>query len=132
MITPLFLSPLNVRFLGDDQWELTTELRYRTSKGAIIVVPAGFVTDFDSTPRYLPITYALIHGDGVPAAVVHDFLYQTHLFSKADSDEIFREALLLLGQPAWRAWTFYQGVNWGGASSYASGPSRLKILNPNK
>lgn len=126
-ITPMFLNQLTVSWLGDDRWELVSELRYRSAKGMILVVPAGFVTDFDSTPRWLPITYALIHGDGAPAAVVHDYLYQTHVLSKSDSDDIFYEALVALGQPSWRAWTFYQGVNWGGASSYASGPSRLKI-----
>lgn len=127
MADPKFLNKLYVMFLGDDRWELTAELRYQTSTGLIIAVPCGFVTDFDSTPRWLPITYALIHGDGVPAAVVHDYLYQSHIVAKDEADAIFYEALRVLDQPVWRAWTFYQGVNLGGQGSYDSGPSRLTI-----
>lgn len=62
----------------------------------IIIVPAGFITDFASTPVFLhPILPP--RGKYGKAAVIHDYCYETACYSKLDSDKIFLEGMEVLG-----------------------------------
>lgn len=139
MITPAFLSPLDVRQIDDQKWELRADLKYRSLVGAVIgqavefVVPSGFVTDFASVPR-APLTYLLFGGRGNSAAVLHDNLYQIHLpgVDKTRADLVFREALEALGYTAATCWTMYKAVDLFGGPAFDSGPSRYKVLNPHR
>jgi hypothetical protein len=70
-----FLTTLDCRETDEfgGLWTLLAPLAYDSEiVGGIITVPAGFVTDFASVPRYLPIAYAAEAGKGNKAAVVHD------------------------------------------------------------
>jgi len=60
-----------------------------------IVVPAGFVTDFASVPRFF---WRILPpwGRYGPAAIVHDWLYHTQQYSRKRCDEIFLEAMRVL------------------------------------
>lgn len=78
-------------------------------------IPAGFVTDFASTPQILrafsvfdPIR------EGIYAAVVHDWLYCTQTRSRAECDAILHIALLEEGMNAALAWTYWASVRVGG------------------
>lgn len=142
-----FLSPLYVRsflpsvrrgwwakfkisvFGENPFWVLTEDLSYRSAfLGETIVVPKGFVTDFASVPR-LPIVFWLTGDCAHDAAVVHDYLYQTHLSeTRARADRTFLEAMKITGVPAWRRLDMYLGVRAGGISSWSSGPRRFKIF----
>ncbi len=128
-----FWTRLEVEFLDDDTAELKTELTYQSKRlDAIVSVPTGFVTDFASVPR-LPITFALTGGKARQAAVIHDFLYQTHkvggnLIRRRDADLTFLEAMKVTDIPAWRAELMFLGVRLGGLMSWISGPSRFKVL----
>lgn len=42
--------------------------------GRILVIPAGFETDFETIPRLLFPAYALIRGRAQKSSVLHDFL----------------------------------------------------------
>lgn len=130
-----FLTSLEVRWLPDDGTaELLKELVYQSaSLRAAIVVPKGFVTDFASVPR-LPITFALTGDTAHEAAVVHDYLYQTHraggcAIERAQADGVFLEAMEATGIPWWRRRLMWSGVRIGGWGSWRSGPTRFKILN---
>lgn len=132
-ITPAFLSALSAQLLSDseDRWQLLADLRYRSAVfPSLITVPAGFVTDFASVPR-LPVVYWRYGGRARQAAVVHDFLYQTHLTSaRAVADEVFAEAMRVSEVP-WRfRWPMWAGVRVLGASAWNSGPERFRVLNP--
>lgn len=82
----------------------------------IIVVPSGSVTDWASIPKLLqpilPNTY------GKRAAIIHDYLYRTNglcgRYDRKRSDEIFLEALIVLGVPSVVSNTLYSGVRVGG------------------
>jgi len=122
------LSTLAVSLVSEGDtpvWVLDEPLHF---EGQIsVTVPAGFVTDFASVPR-IPLAY-LLTGDTVhAAAVVHDYLYQTHLCSRAEADEIFYEAMAATDVPAWRRWLMYRAVRMFGGGAYASGPARLRQL----
>lgn len=136
-----FLTPLDGRWLDDDRFMLLSPLIYESGllrrttglKGdladGILPIPAGFVTDFASVPR-VPIVYTLFGDRAHHESVPHDFLYQTHLTTKPVADKLFREAMVARGKPGYIVEGMYWGVVLGGRSSYNSGPSRYKVLNP--
>lgn len=65
--------------------------------GVLIVVPAGFETDFASVPRWA-MPFIPIMGKAAKAAVVHDFLCENRgSLAKARIDAIFLEAMEVLG-----------------------------------
>jgi hypothetical protein len=88
-IPPVPLTPFGD---GEDS-VLTKDLTYRVLETSfVIVVPAGFVTDFASTPRAL---WSVVPPTGryQLAAVVHDFLYWDQGCSREQADAIFRVAM---------------------------------------
>ena len=125
---PRFLTTLDARQLDDRRWELLGGLVYESAGGLRVCVPDGFVTDFASVPR-LPLVYLLAGGTGNAAAVIHDYEYQTHETSKEAADDLFREALGVLGEPRWRRLLMYWAVRWFGGAAYRSGPTRYEVLN---
>lgn len=88
-IVPVPLTPFGD---GEDS-VLTQDLRYQVLKtDFVIIVPAGFVTDFASTPRAL---WSVLPPTGryQLAAVVHDFLYWDQSCTREQADAIFRVAM---------------------------------------
>lgn len=125
-----FLNRLLVEELSPDLWRLTGALRYQSNiLNSVITAPEGFVTDFDSIPKWLPVTNILLKGIARRAAVIHDWLYQTHnCESKHQADKIFLEAMKSLSVSSPKRWTVYTAVKLFGGSSWKSGPKRLKLL----
>jgi hypothetical protein len=123
-----FQNEIDVEQLpGNDRlWKLTKPLVYISLLTAeAITVPTGFVTDFASIPGWVAVDFDIAQR----AAVVHDWLYQTHKLPKPVADSVFLEAMVSLGKPAWRRWILYTAVKLFGQSSYDSGPSRFQVLN---
>lgn len=78
-------------------WELTAELwYYSTLVGAWVRVPKGFRTDFASVPR-LPVVYWWLGGMADEAAIVHDWLYSSQIYSREVADAILKEAVIAMG-----------------------------------
>jgi len=72
---------------------LTVNLKYQVLQTTfVVVVPAGFVTDFASTPRALRSVIPPT-GRYQLAAVVHDFLYWDQACEREQADAIFRVAM---------------------------------------
>src|SRR5436190_23208750 len=88
------IAPVPMTPFGDGQDSvLTQDLQYRVLQTTfVIVVPAGFVTDFASTPRAL---WSVIPPTGryQLVAVVHDFLYWDQGCTRQQADAIFRVAM---------------------------------------
>lgn len=127
----LFLDTLDARDMGDDTVMLLSPFRYQSKLlNRIIIVPQGFVTDFESISRWLPIVYAFAKGYAKKAATIHDWLYQRHEVSKRRADLVFLEAMKAQHPPVSyiRREMMYAGVMVGGWTSYASGPDRYKVL----
>lgn len=82
----------------------------------IILVPEGSVTDWASIPRAL--RNIITEYKGKKAAAVHDYLYRTlglgGKYSRKRCDEIFLEALIVLGVPTIQSHILYRGVRLGG------------------
>lgn len=60
------------------------------------VVPAGFVTDYASVPRFL-WSIAPPEGEYDEAAVAHDWLYFTKRFKRDQADKVFLEGMQTCG-----------------------------------
>jgi hypothetical protein len=88
------IAPVPMTPFGDGQDSVLTEnLRYQVLQTTFVIgVPAGFVTDFASTPRAL---WSVIPPTGryQLAAVVHDFLYWDQACAREQADAIFRVAM---------------------------------------
>lgn len=114
-----FLTPLETtkvaepNALGRARWKLLTDLAYNSRIHGLIVVDAGFVTDFASVPR-TPLTYWLFGDTAHASAVVHDYLcrslYPSRRVSWRRAADVFREAMQCEQVPAWRRTLMYWAV----------------------
>ena len=125
-----FLTPLRLESLDDGTWRLLEPLNYNSQiYNGTIIVSKKFTTDLASVPR-LPFIYNLWGNRAHYESVLHDWLYQTYLVRKPIADKIFLEAMKVRKKPLWIREPMYLAVKFGGGSSYDSGPSRNKLLNP--
>lgn len=126
-----FITDLQVRKLARDAssdrrgtWKLLQPLVYESDRlKGLVTVPIGFITDFASVPR-VPIAHLLTANCGHEAAVIHDWLYTTHQVSRREADAVFEEALLVGGEPRWRAWLMWLGVRVGGSGPFEAAGQR--------
>lgn len=125
---------------GRSLWGLQRDLAYRTGNSDDkVLVPAGFVTDLASIPRWC---WTILPPDGqwVKAAIVHDFLYATSgtahwkrrfdgrtradPYTRKEVDGIFCEALKNRGVDTVRRSILWSAVRLGGANGWGLDDSR--------
>jgi hypothetical protein len=103
-------------------FRLTAPFSYLSSRGPI-TVPAGFETDGASIPR---VFWSILDpfGPYFKAAVIHDWLYSRHnrRFTRAQSDELFKEAMRNNGLDWLRRELIYSAVRLGGWRNYKGKP----------
>jgi hypothetical protein len=132
------IAPVPLIPFGDGEYSvLTTPLRYQIGQSAFtITVPAGFVTDFASTPRAI---WAILPPTGryQLAAVVHDFLYWDQGCTRKQADDLLRAAMAeSLVNPVNRD-IIYNAVRrfgegaWNGNTS-AKAAEKPKIIPPER
>jgi hypothetical protein len=112
-----FTDELDVRIQADGiRGKLLQEFNYHIGSETspdMIHVPAGFTTDFASTPFFMWKT-----GLYSKAAVIHDYLYQSKIRSRHMADLIFKEAMIVLGVKKWKAQVMYMAVRLFGWIGY--------------
>lgn len=94
----------------EGRFRVVSPLIYESEiEGVTVFVPWGFDTDGASIP---PIFNELwkVGGKKMAAAVIHDYLYRTHLVSKDIADRIFLEAMVELNIPVWKRQIMYYAV----------------------
>lgn len=62
-----------------------------------VYVPIGYCSDGTSVPTLLRGVFP-VWGKYAQAAIVHDLLYATNSLTRKEADEIFRDAILVLGR----------------------------------
>lgn len=130
-----FTTPAILEMLDDYKWRLVERFAYYTELphsrlraeivgdadqmriGFFIDVPAGYETDLASVPRCLWMIFPP-HGRYAKAAIVHDYLYSQAIGTKAFADNVFNEAMVVLGVPKWRRLTMYWAVRCFGRGGY--------------
>jgi hypothetical protein len=118
-VTPAFLTPLRTEKIGAQRWLLIDDLIFRSvALRGLVVAPHGFQTDLASIPRFAWTVFPKedLYDAG---AVIHDAAYGNALMTmtgdrmfvvKPIADNLFHEAILALGVPAWRANLMYWAV----------------------
>ena len=102
-------------------WRVTEPVACQDHDGSVYTIPAGFVSNLASMPRWL---YPLIRPHGLSAipSVKHDYRY-IHLVgvgrlgyarARAAADRQYRLDLLAEGMPRACAWLMWAGVRVGG------------------
>jgi len=117
-----FSAELDLRFdVQSANWQVLTPFTYAVGSldsGIIVVVEKGFMTDGASVPR--PFWNIIPPwGQYGQAAVVHDRMY-TDLYvvhngvretiTHKRADEIFLEAMGVLGVPAWKRYSMFYAL----------------------
>jgi hypothetical protein len=121
-----FRDPLRLEFLDGRKWRVLEDFSYWHGDlltGFYIKVPKDFETDFASVPRFfwrlLPPT-----GEYGKAAVLHDWLYAQNgmvsgqCLTRAQCDEIFRDAMDKLGVPKWKVQSMFRAVRMFGRGAW--------------
>ena len=107
---PHFIHELDLRPLPDGRnWRLAQPLGFWSARTGLLTVPAHFKTNLASVPQ---IFWNILppFGKYDDAAVVHDWLYRTHLTSRATADATFLMCMKIKGVPFWKRWTMYLAV----------------------
>ena len=94
---------------------LTADFVWETPWSVDIIVKAGYVTDGASIPRlFWRLIGGPLAGRYLPAALVHDVLYDSEIVPRAIADRVFRAAMKELGVSSWRRNLMYAAVRLGG------------------
>jgi len=116
----MFLSRVKLETFGRNKWRLLEPLKYVTETVDVLTVPKGFVCDLASIPRVFRLMVE-VNGRHREAATLHDWLYYKKghgakyvLLTREQCDDLFYEAMINSGVPAWKAWTMWAGVRMGG------------------
>lgn len=115
-----FTKPLVVEKLSNGKWKTARGFTYYVGDEGSddkIKVPKGFETDFASVPR---IFWVILPPDGKysQAAVLHDFLYSKRLRPQKECDNIFLEAMEVLGVSWWKRKIMYRALRMFGFVAY--------------
>lgn len=106
----LVRSPDDLRVLTDDlvaEWD-----------GYVIRVKRGYSTDGASIPR---LAWRLIGhpwAQYLPAAIVHDVLYEAEVWDRKMADDCFRDLMAWLEVPAIKRATMYRAVRLFGGPTW--------------
>lgn len=83
----------------------------------ILEAPTGFRTNF-VTGRKLLVVRRVVQDKMNPAAVIHDLAYETGCLPRELADDVFYEAMIVLGVARWRAWAAWCAVRVFGGKFY--------------
>lgn len=116
-----FLTPLVVEVMPSGRTlRLAVPFTFRwKSLGTTIRIPAGFVTDFASIPRFARMVIPKL-GRYNKAAVVHDAIYQGVVpgFNRYGADQAFLAGMVALGVAPWKRRLMYWAVRLGGWAAW--------------
>lgn len=134
-----FLDELHVSPQADGKtWILTRPFRWQN--GRTYAVPALFVTDFASVPKFLWAIPGLSPmGRHQWAAVVHDFLYWSHEGTRKEADKAFLDGMRDAGVRLFVRWAMYAAVRvfgrfawWSNERMRAHGVNRVLERMPDR
>lgn len=111
----MFTTPLRLEADRPGYWVLLSPLIWDGEER--YEVPAGFITDLASIPRVFRWLLEQ-NGGSRRAAVLHDYLYRTHVTSRAQADELFSKALKAEGVNPIGGFLYWAGVRLGGWAVY--------------
>jgi hypothetical protein len=125
-----FTTPLIVEHIDGRIWEVAQPFEYHLVYPAkytsdIIYVHKKFRMDFASIPR---IFWSILPPTGLygKAAVIHDWLYRTQIYTRKRADQIFLEAMEVLGVAKWKRVVIYRSVRMFGWNAWRKRGKNVK------
>lgn len=103
------------------KWRVHNRFSIWTETLGWVVIPAGFVCDLNSMPRFL--WWESTPTDYPQAGATHDWLYEEQV-PKDSADRVYREILQGLGMGAFRAGARYHALRLFGDAAYRSHAKR--------
>ena len=89
--------------------------------GKTFTIPAGYLSNGFSCPRFLwPLISPAIDPSSLVASIIHDWIFDTHVLTRAQADRYFRERLIEDGFPRCTAALSYIGVRVFGGSHWSN------------
>lgn len=115
-----FLNTLTVTEISDKVFQVAvSDFSYQSDVASqIITVPVGFYTDFESMFRWVPVLYAMLGDLAHEPAVIHDWLYYSAKTTRQMADDVFFEAMGVIGIPDWRRYPIWWGLRAGGWAAW--------------
>lgn len=84
-----------------------------------ITIPCGYASDGASIPRFLWwLLGNPLDKPRVFAAIVHDWLYDSHIVSRKRADQIYMELCVRYGVPRHKAVFEYHFIRWFGGGHW--------------
>jgi hypothetical protein len=100
------------------QCMLTKALVYSIGRSSdVVIVPAGFVTDFASVPQFFWSVLSP-HDRYSKAAIVHDYLYWTQACTREQADNLLDIAMTESNVSFWKQCSIYEGVHFRGERAW--------------
>lgn len=97
-----------------------------------VTIPKGFKTDGASSGRWLQSLYPSFY-KYFPAAAVHDWMYGSGEYSKAEADNLLRDNIRYRLGMSWRYWQLmYWAVHFFGGSHYTKRKAQGNTVLPVK
>lgn len=112
-----YKTELITRHIDGKNFEVMKPFAYEHDND-LIIVPNGYITDFASIPKLFWRVVGHPVGKHGKAAVIHDYLYSSHLYSKKESDRIFYDAMRISGVSWWKRSIMYNTVRWFGKKAW--------------
>lgn len=94
-----------------------------------IAVPKGFETDLASIPQIFWSMGLAPTGKYDDAAVVHDYLYRTHIFKRKVADWVLLIGMEIRGVPRWKQVAMYFAVRLFGGKAWADDARRIAYVH---
>lgn len=119
------------QFVGPEEFRNDDEIIFQVGNQIPIVVPAGTISEFASVPRFFQriLPKLDVHR---PAAIIHDYLYQRcgnlpngRNLNREQCDEVFLEAMTVLGVPKWKRQAMYWAVRSAGFVAWNGHAKRI-------
>jgi hypothetical protein len=111
---------------SDHIWRLVGNYQ-ATSMGVRVEVEAGFLFDGASIPRlFWRVIGHPMMGRPLPAVVIHDALYASHLTDREMADKMFLDLLARNAVPWVKRWTMFYAVRACGGLAWNRGSGEIK------
>lgn len=100
------------------QFEVTEDLTYQSDLFGPRTIPAGFISDLASIPRFA-LGYLNSDDPRISAiSMVHDWEYTRKALTRLQCDQLLREGMIALGARPTMAAVVYAAVRLGGGSHW--------------
>ena len=97
---------------------LVTPLTF-TFKGTEYEIPAGYESDGMSVPRFFwRVLSPKINGKTLIPSVIHDYMYENHIGTRAEADAFYEDNLVEKGFGKVKSWLVWCGVRICGCVGY--------------